>query len=439
MLIGIDASRANKDHKSGTEWYSYYVIRWLAKIDSKNQYILYSDKPLTGGLLDLTTKQHFDTSPASISLRHPLLGKERDGVRFDKKGFQELKSPYDNFKAKVLKWRFPFCWTQIRFSWEMLWSKPDVLFIPAHALPIIHPKRSIATIHDIGFEKERKLYSSDYLGPRGGIFRYIFNLLFRLFTLGRYGATVLDYHSWSSRFSLKHSKKIITVSNFSKKEIEEAYRPQQDKISVVYHGYNKFLYKKIDQAEEIKKVLEKHDINGPYIFYVGRLEKKKNTPALIEAYAIAKEDNKEIKHKLVLAGDASHGYDEVKYMIGEFDLEDDVIITGWVPEVDMPYLYNGAGAFIFPSLYEGFGIPLLQAMACGTPIIASRAGSIPEIAGKAAILFDPNNVKSMAEAISRIILDDNLRQNLIKNGFDRIKDFSWERCARETLAEIEKL
>lgn len=429
MLIGIDASRANKGHKSGTEWYSYYIIRWLAKIDSKNQYILYSDKPLTGGLLDLTTKQHFEKN----------FQDESEHIQFDKKGFQELKSPHDNFKAKVLKWRFSFCWTQIRFSWEMLLGKPDVLFIPAHALPVIHSKRSIATIHDIGFEKERRLYSSDYLGPRGGIFRYIFNLLFRLFTLGRYGATVLDYHSWSSRFSLKHAKKVITVSNFSKKEIQGAYHPKQDKISVIYHGYNKFLYKKIYKEEEIKKVLERYDIKGPYIFYVGRLEKKKNTPALIEAYAIAKEEHKEIRHKLVLSGDASHGYDEVKYMIHEFNLESDVIITGWIPEVDMPYLYNGASAFVFPSLYEGFGIPLLQAMACGTPIIASRAGSIPEIAGNAVVLFDPNNVKSMAEAISKIILDDNLRQNLIKNGFGRVKDFSWEKCARETLVEIEKL
>ena len=146
-----------------------------------------------------------------------------------------------------------------------------------------------------------------------------------------------------------------------------------------------------------------------------------------------------MKHKLVLVGDASHGYDEVKYMIREFNLENDVIITGWIPEVDMPYIYNGASAFIFPSLYEGFGIPLLQAMACGTPIVASSAGSIPEIAGDAAVLFNPNDVKSMASAISRIILDNELRQNLIKNGFNIVKDFSWEKCARETLFELGNL
>ncbi len=436
MLIGIDASRANKDHRSGTEWYSYYVIRWLAKIDSKNQYILYSDKPLKGGLLDLATKQHFDTSP---DFRHPLLGKERDGVRFDKKGCQILKSPHNNFKAKILKWPFSFCWTQIRFSLEMIIKRPGVLFIPAHALPIIHPSKSIATIHDIGFERERKLYSSDYLGPSAGTYRHIVNFLVKLFTLGKYSATILDYHSWSSRFSLKHAKKIITVSNFSKKEIQDVYKPKQDKISVIYQGYNKFLYKKIDSEEQIKQVIGKYDIETPYIFYVGRLEKKKNTPALIEAYSIAKEENKELKHKLVLAGDASHGYDEVKYMIREFNLENDVIITGWIPEVDMPYIYNGASAFIFPSLYEGFGIPLLQAMACGTPIAASRAASIPEIAGDAAIFFNPNDVKSTANAISKIILDDELRQKLIKNGFDRVKDFSWEKCAKETLLEIGNL
>ena len=199
------------------------------------------------------------------------------------------------------------------------------------------------------------------------------------------------------------------------------------------------MYKKINDSEQIKQVIGKYGIKIPYIFYVGRLEKKKNTPALIEAYSIAKEENKEIKHKLVLVGDASHGYDEVKYMIREFDLENDVIITGWIPEVDMPYIYNGASAFIFPSLYEGFGIPLLQAMACGTPIIASDAASIPEIAGDAAVLFNPNDVRLMAVSISKIILDDGLKRKLIKNGFSRVKNFSWEKCARETLSQIIKL
>ncbi|MEA3463652.1 MAG: glycosyltransferase family 1 protein [Patescibacteria group bacterium] len=430
MLIGIDASRANKKHKSGVEWYSYYIIRWLAKLDAQNQYILYTNKPLTGGLLDLTTKQHIDEADS---------GKTNKKAEFDNNGCQIIKSPHNNFRAKVLSWRLPFFWTQIRLSWEMLIHRPKILFIPAHTLPVIHPRKSIVTIHDIGFERDRKLYSQDGMGPKGVIGCRIINFLVRLFTLGKYRANILDYHSWSSQFALKYAKEIITISNFSRKEIMEVYGAGSAKIKVVYNGYNKSLYKKEEDKRAIKQVISKYGIEEPYIFYVGKLEKKKNTPALIEAYSIAKEKNNKIKHKLVLVGVASHGYDEVEYMIREFNLDNEVVVTGWIPEIDMPYIYSGASAFIFPSCYEGFGIPLLQAMACGIPTAASQAASIPEIAKGAALLFNPNDVRSMAEAIAKIILDNELRQKLIKNGFNRVKDFSWEKCAKETLAEIEKV
>lgn len=424
MVIGIDASRANRGHKSGTEWYSYYVIRWLAKLDQKNQYILYTDKPLTGGLFDLTTKQHIGDSP-----------EESDFIS-DEKGFQILKSPGNNFKAKVLNWPFTYFWTQIRLSWEMLTNSPDVLFIPAHTLPFIHPKKSAVTIHDIAFERERMLYERSHIGPESKISRKLVNLLVKIFTFGKFGANILDYHSWSARFALKEAGKIITVSNFTKNEMMAFYKAQEDKISVVYNGYNRGLYKTIDDKNKIKSVLNNYDIEAPYILYVGRLEKKKNTPSLVEAFAMMKEENKEINHKLVLVGDASHGYDEVKYVIREYNLNDDVIITGWMPEMDLPYIYNGAAAFIFPSLYEGFGIPLLQAMACGTPIAASQTTSIPEVAGDAAIFFNPKDTRSIARALKKILANETLRQNLALRGKERVKDFSWQKCAEETLAVL---
>ncbi len=424
MLIGIDASRANRDHKSGTEWYSYYLIRWLAKLDAENQYILYTDKPLKAGLLDLTTKQHISEDS------------NEEKVKLDNSEYQILRSPHNNFRAKVLNWHFPFFWTQLRMSWEMLIHGPKILFIPSHTLPRIHPKKSIVTIHDIGFERERRLYNQGRMGPESAIGCKVLNVLVKLFTFGKYGANILDYHSWSTQFALKHAKKIITVSNFSKKEITEIYNAKEEKIKVIYNGFNKYLYKKINDQEKIKRGLNKYDIESPFIFYVGRLEKKKNTPALVEAYAIMREENPEIKEKLILVGDASHGYDEVGYQIREFNLVDEVIITGWIPEVDMPYIYNGATAFIFPSRYEGFGIPILQAMACGTPIAASCSASIPEIAQGAAIFFSPNDVRLMAEVMAKVILDKQLRQELVEKGYERVKEFSWEKCARETLEEI---
>ena len=179
MLIGIDASRANRKFKGGTEWYSYCLIRELAKIDSKNQYILYSDKPLVGGLADLTKEDY-----------------EAASGRIDKRGYQTIKSPFGNFRVKILKWPFAYFWTQIRLSYEMLAHRPDILFIPAHVLPIIHPKKSIVTIHDIGFEHLSELYSSDKIGPAGGLTSEAFNLLARLFTWGKFHPNIIDYHSF---------------------------------------------------------------------------------------------------------------------------------------------------------------------------------------------------------------------------------------------------
>ena len=222
-------------------------------------------------------------------------------------------------------------------------------------------------------------------------------------------------------------------------EILEIYNCGEDKIKVIYNGYNHSLYRKINDKEKIDSILEKYDIKKPYILYVGRLEKKKNTPYLIEAYAIARENNKNINHKLVLIGDASFGYDEVKYVIEEFNIGGEVIMSGWIKEEDMPYIYNGAAVFIFPSRYEGFGIPLLQAMSCNVSIMASSISAFKEVVGEAALFFDPNNVRSIASAIERMIIDNKLREKLIQKGNKKIKNFSWEKCAKETLDLINKL
>jgi len=423
MIIGIDASRANKEHKSGTEWYAYYLIKELAKLDDKNEYILYTDQPLHAGLLDLT-QENF--SPAITNLPN-------------KQGWQKITSPHNNFKGKVLRWPFRFLWTQGRLSLEMLWQRPDVLFVPAHALPLIHPKKSIVTIHDIGFKETEKLYSQDLIMPQNGLDYRLLRLLIKIISRGDYIGSQLDYLHWSTQYALDKARRIITISNFSKDEIAKYYNVDNSKIKVVYNGYNDKLYKQLDQPEVTQNVLNKYGLTQPYIFYVGRLEKKKNTDKLIEAFALVKQHHPEIKHKLVLVGDASFGFDEIKYQINEFNLSDDVMITGWVAEEDMPHIFKGATAFIFPSNYEGFGIPLLQAMACGTPIVASNIPSIQEVAGSAALLFDQTKVHDMAEKIERVILNQDLRNQLIQAGLIRAKNFNWQICALETLKVINEL
>lgn len=423
MIIGIDASRANLELKSGTEWYSYYLIRWLAKLDQKNQYILYTDKPLRGGLLDLTTTQYFENESS-------------EEPQYDAEGFQIIKSPHNNFRGKVLKWPYKHFWTQGRMSWEMLIRKPDVLFIPAHTMPIIHPKKTIVTIHDIGFERECQLYAREQMGPESRSGRKLLNLLVNLFTWGKYQANSLDYFRWSTEYALKKADKIITISQFTKKELIDVYKANPEKIKVIHNGYNKFLYKKENDENKVNQVLAKYGVKKPYIFYIGRIESKKNIPALIEAFALANEDYDISDVNLVMVGNASRGYDEVKYSISEFDLANRVNMPGWVKETDIPYFFSGATAFVFPSNYEGFGIPLLQAMACETPIITSSASSIPEVVQDAALLFNPKYVTSMAEAIGEILTEPELRQDLIEKGKERVKNFSWEKCAEETMGEI---
>lgn len=425
MIIGIDASRANNEHKTGTEWYSFYLIKHLAKIDSKNKYILYSNKPLCGDLLNLTVEK--------------FKKEVEQKIEYDKKGYQIIRSPHNNFKAKILNWPFNFFWTLGRLSLEMIFNKPDVLFVPSHTLPLVFPKKTINTIHDIAFERHKDVYRKDSLGPEKKFFKNFLNFFVRIVTLGKYKADSTDYLKWSFRFALKNAKRIITVSNFSKNEIIGVFGGQEKKVKVVYNGYNNDLYQRKNNIGEIDEVLYKYGIKRPYFLYGGRIEKKKNAPFLVEAYAMAKELNSEIKENLVLIGNASYGYDEAKYLIQEYNLNKEVFMPGWVEEEDMPYFYSGATAFVFPSKYEGFGIPLLQAMGCGVPLVISNIPPFKEVAREAALYFNPCDIKDLSQSLIKIINDEPLRKDLIKKGAQRIKNFSWEKCAKDTLKVIESL
>ncbi len=396
MLIGIDASRANLKHKTGTEWYSFYLIKNLAKIDRENKYVLY-----------LNTE-------ASPELKKAV-------------------SDNPNFSFKILNWPFYSFWTLGRLSLEMLFKAPDVLFVPAHGLPFFSPRHSVNTIHDLAFLRDKNLYRRDKVKTDHLYYRRLINFVVSIFTFGKYQASSLDYLYWSTQFALKKASKIIAVSNFTKTEIENYYpKVKSEKIRVVHNGYNSDLYN-LEETQVGDEVLAKYGLEKPYLLYVGRLEKKKNTPALIEAMAILRENYPEIKEKLVLIGNASFGYDEVKFMIEEFDLERDILMPGWVEEDDMPAIFRSASAFVFPTKYEGFGIPVLQAMACGLPTALSDIKVLHEVAGDSALYFDSNNPCAMALAMKSLISEEALWLDLRKKGLERVKNFDFEKCARETL------
>lgn len=403
MIIGIDASRANRQRKTGTEWYSFYLIQNLAVIDKTNKYWLYSDTPPTAELMDAVKDN-------------------------------------PNFTFKYLKWPLYSFWTLGRLSLEMLWKRPDVLFVPAHTLPLFSPRKTVNTIHDIAFVREQNLYFSEKVKTKIAGSRRLVNFLVKVITLGKYRSDSVDYLYWSTAFALRHAKKIITVSDFTKQEIVSLYpKTKIQKISVVHNGYNDDLFRPLKDTEKMQAILDKYGLKQPFFLYVGRLEKKKNTPALIEALSLVRENNPEIKEKLVLIGNASYGFDEVKYVIEEFDLNNDVYIPGWVSEQDLPYIYNAASAFVFPTKHEGFGIPILESLACGLPTIASDIPVLREIAADAVLYFDQNNKHAIAEAMVRIVKDESLRKELIAKGLTQSGKFSWRQCAIETLKEIENL
>lgn len=403
MLIGIDASRANRKRKTGTEWYSFYLIENLAKLDKDNTYRLYvDDKP----------------SPE----------------------LQEAIEKNPNFSIKFLNWPFISFWTLGRLSLEMLVARPDVLFVPAHALPLFFPRKTITTVHDLAFMHEQNLYRPERVKTKSARTRKIIHFLVKLFTFGKYGADSVDYLYWSTAYALNHATKIITVSEATRQDILNFFpKTKLKKISVIHNGFNNELYRPNLNTEKIDLIINKYGLEAPYFLYIGRLEKKKNTATLIESYAIARENNPKITEKLVLIGNAGYGYDEIQYVIEEFNLNKEVLMPGWVDEEDVPYILNGASAFIFPSRHEGFGIPVVQSLACGVPTAVSDIAVLHEIAADSVLYFDQNNKASIAAAMEKIIIDNELRIELKNKGIEQAKLFSWEICATETLKEIEGL
>ncbi|MBU1177732.1 glycosyltransferase family 4 protein [Patescibacteria group bacterium] len=373
MNIGIDASRANRAAKTGTEWYSYNLILELAKIDSRNRYFLYSPDKLGG----------------------------------------EMSSLPDNFREKTLSWPPRYLWTMVRLSWEMKWRSPDVLFVPAHIIPLVSPARTVTTIMDIGFVSKPELYPQKEL----------------------------KYHNFGLRQAIQKASRILTISNFSKEEMVKQCDIDPERIQVIYLGFDAGIFQPTRDRAKIKTALRKYKIPTatPYFLYIGRLEEKKNTPGLIKAFAKFKKENLAGQCKLVLAGSPGHNYEKVRELIIQNKLAEEVIETGWVAEEDLPVLLSASLAFIFPSFYEGFGLPLLEAMSCWTPILAARAASIPEVTKGAALLFDPYDVPDMAKKMETIANNETLRIDLVQRGNKRVKDFSWGKCARETLQAIEKV
>ncbi len=296
-------------------------------------------------------------------------------------------------------------WTQLGLSVELLKEHPDVLFVPSHALPLICPGKAVITIHDIGFLRHPEWYSR----------------------LGRV------YHKMSLRFAAKHAAKIIVPSEFTKKELLELTNIKPSKIEVTHLGYDPLRYHSGLEEVKIEQTLAKYNLRrNRYLLNVGRREEKKNLFKLLKAFCV--DELSCVDLDLVFIGPKGFNYEKIETMLPRPNVRE----LEYVPESDLPYIYAGARALVMPSLYEGFGLPPLQAMAVGTPVLISSAGSLPEICGEAAVVVDPGDEKDITRGIMEI-LDEQRAATLRAQGLERAKQFSWEKCARETFNVLKGL
>lgn len=302
----------------------------------------------------------------------------------------------DNFKIKKL--RSPILWTQGRLSFENLIRESDVFFSPTHVLPCVHSKKAVVTIHGLEFEKVPEMYPFFHR----------------------------QYLKIATKYAVKNAKNIIAVSENTKKDLIELYGIGSEKIKVIYHGVN-----------EAKNFLnEKRKYEFPYILFLGTKEKKKNIPGLIKAFEFIKEKY-EVLHKLMIVGGIPnkkfYKEEKVQEIINKSMFKEDIINLDFVSEKEKNYLIKEAEIFVYPSFYEGFGMPILEAQSAGVPVITSNISALPEIAGKGAITINPLNTKEMAEAIYKIICDKKVKEELISAGKENMLGFSWEECAKKTL------
>lgn len=237
--------------------------------------------------------------------------------------------------------------------------------------------------------------------------------------------------------SSRSAAHIIAVSQSTKRDVTRLLGVADDKVSVIYEAASTSA-RRIDKAEAIQRVQEKYRIEGDFILFVSTIEPRKNLPTLLAAYSKLRAQYKSTA-PLVVAGHKGWLTDEVDQAIEKYKLGDKVCFLGGVPNAELVYLYNAARVFALPSFYEGFGLPPLEAMACGTPVIVSNVSSLPEVVGDAGLLLDPNDIEGWTVELHRVLTDEKLHAEMSAKGLKRAANFSWERAARETLNVYRKV
>jgi glycosyltransferase involved in cell wall biosynthesis len=313
---------------------------------------------------------------------------------------------------------------QIGFSMFLRKLPAEVYHIPLNAVPLMMPKPYLVTIHDM---------SSLLFAAQSG---YRNNL--RLFYLRR---------------GLLRADQVLAVSTATRHDVENVLRIPASRMRVVYNAPDPVFTPGSPRpsnsdtpalhAPEIQRVLDRYRIHYPFLLYVGRTNPQKNIPRLVEAFAVVRgelQDHPEYKDlRLIIIGDEIAKHPALRHAVIQSRVEEAVRFLGFVPIDTLRTFYQAAAAFVFPSLYEGFGLPPLEAMACGTPVVCSNVSSLPEVVGDAAVIVNPENVFEIARGIRELLLDNDLRDRLIERGFEHLRRFSWESSAGQVLQTYKEI
>ncbi|HYL78972.1 MAG TPA: glycosyltransferase family 1 protein [Bryobacteraceae bacterium] len=381
LRIVLDTRRV-ADFGIGT--YIRNLVRTLAKLDPKNQYTLITSAKDVPEFADL---------PASF-----------ETVPYEKKG----RAGPAQFGFSIFLRNFP----------------ADVYHIPLNAVPLWMPKPYMVTIHDMS-----SLLFANQAGYRNSL---------RLFYLRR---------------GLLRADRVLAVSTATRRDVESVLGIPASRVRVVYNAPDlvfspaaaRVSGNGTDAAHspEVQRVLDRYRIHYPFLLYVGRTNPQKNIPRLVEAFAVARGDLQEHALykdlRLIIIGDEISKHPSLRHAVIQSRVEESVRFLGFVPIETLRAFYQAAAAFVFPSLYEGFGLPPLEAMACGTPVVCSNVSSLPEVVGDAAQIVNPENVFDIARGIRELLLDGELRARLIERGFEHLKKFSWERSAAQVLLTYEEI
>jgi len=371
MRIGIDCRtilNPGKGEQAGVGHYTYYLVKTLLRLDRKNEYVLFFDSRMS-----CDKAQEFEQANVKIKF-----------------------FPFSQYRRFL-----PVGYSHLLITGALMRERLDLYHAPATSVPLTYRGPTVVTVHDLAIYKHPKLFPGR-------------QLLSTKFVVPR---------------SIRRAKRVIAVSESTKRDVRQLFRVAEKRITVIPEGFLK------ERAgKSVVDVRERYGLARPYVCFVGTLEPRKNMLNLIKGFQSVVNLPSMKKVDLILAGAPGWKYHNVIKAIKESGKSGRIRYLGYLPHQDKLHLIEHAAAFVFPSLYEGFGLPVLEAMSLGAPVVTSRVSSLPEVAGTAAVFVNPSRYKDIGQAIAKVVGNKQLRARLISEGQKRASQFTWDTVARETLA-----